>query len=99
MLGISVYFQDLDYEYLKVCKEKGVKYKYVDRAFYYNSSANAKNTENRYAISQLIKSIPADETFPDTVEKYQFTKGYFSTEFVSFESESINFPTYRFKHK
>lgn len=26
MLGISVYFQDLDYEYLKVCKEKGVKY-------------------------------------------------------------------------
>ena len=37
--------------------------------------------------------------FPDTVEKYQFTKGYFSTEFVSFESESINFPTYRFKHK
>ena len=26
MLGISVYFQDLDYEYLRVCKEKGVKY-------------------------------------------------------------------------
>ena len=26
MLGISVYFQDLDYEHLKACKEKGVKY-------------------------------------------------------------------------
>lgn len=80
-------------------KEKGVKYKYIDRAFYYNSSPIRKNTENRYVISQLIKSIPADESFPDTVEQYQFTKGYFSTEFVSFESESINFPTYRFKHK
>ena len=80
-------------------KEKGVKYKYVDRVFYYISEDFVNNTKNRYAISQLTKNIPDDLTYPDTIEKYQFTKGYYSREYVSFESEEKNFPTFRFKHK
>ena len=58
-----------------------------------------KDAKTAQYVSIKVGGIASFITFPDTIEKYQFTKGYYSREYVSFESEEKNFPTFRFKHK
>lgn len=78
--------------YLK--KERGVRYEYINRAFYYAPVKIDHNTYVTYIICNLIETVPLDFTIPEKVVEYQLTKVYSNTK----DLEGDFIPSFRFQN-
>ena len=74
-------------------KEKGIKYKYTERVFYYTPSEKRKSSGKYQAVCRLVRNIPSDPSFAD--ENVLFRLTTVSCKNSSFDiSENVFFPPF-----
>lgn len=80
-----------------VQKDKGIKFQYINRIFYYTGRRHLSGTKTRIAVERLIKYTLNDSTVPEETILYRVTTGYYSPEYYdSIKNSHESFPSKKF---